>query len=124
MNKIACGLQSAVEKNRARHRFENIGEQSMLAPATALLLTTTKAHELAEPKFIRSLGQRWRAHQSMLHARQLSFAGVRIGPEKIVSHDQTENGIAEELERFVVQIARPRPGARRDLLVRPRTMRH
>src|SRR5690349_3828252 len=96
----------------------------MLAAPTALLFSATEAHELAEPQTIRSLGQGGGADQTMFHARQLAFTRVRISSKKIVRHDQTEDRIAEELERFVVQIARVALRARRDLLMRPRPMRH
>src|SRR5262245_11217668 len=41
-----CG-QAAINEDRAHHGFENIGEQSSLAPAAALLFATSEAYEIA-----------------------------------------------------------------------------
>ena len=111
-------------KDRPRYRFEDIGQQGVLATAAALLFPATKPHEFAQPQFIRRLCQRRLADQSMLHARQFALAGPGIRFEKIVGNDQAENRIAEEFKRLVVQIARVVLRAGRHLFVRPRAMGH
>jgi len=60
----------------------------------------------------------------VLHARKLAFARLRIGFEEIIRDHQTQNRIAEELKRFVVQIPGVVRESRRHLFVRPGTMRH
>jgi len=50
-DKAGCGFQSAVQKNRARDRFKDIRQQSMLAPAAALLFSAPEPNKLAQTQF-------------------------------------------------------------------------
>src|ERR1051326_4874062 len=69
LDKFSGGFQPTIEKDSARHSFENIGKQSMLATAAALLFTAAEPNKLAEPQRDRCLRQSRSTHQAMLHAR-------------------------------------------------------
>ena len=60
----------------------------------------------------------------MFHPRQLALSGMRIRPKQIIRDQQPQHRISEKLERFIVHATGLRCGARRHLLVCPRTMRH
>src|SRR5205807_1562048 len=124
LDKFSRCFYPAIEKDRARHSFKNVGEQSMFAAAATLLFAATEAKELSKLKLERRLGERRRAYQPMLHARQFAFGGAWISAEEIFSNDQPQHRIAEKLHCLIVQVARLRAGAWRHLLVRPRAMRH
>src|SRR5690348_7889657 len=47
-NKLRCRVQTAVEKNRTRDRFEDIREQCVLLAAATLLFTAPETQEVAE----------------------------------------------------------------------------
>ena len=59
----------------------------------------------------------------MLHTRQLTFSPSRIRTAQIICHHQTQHGVAEKLERFVVKFARLVFVAGRNFLMRPGTVR-
>ena len=60
----------------------------------------------------------------MLHAREFTLSRVGISLKQIGGHNQTENGITEELERLVVKIARVALRPRGNLFVSPGTVSH
>ena len=115
-------FQSAVPKNRAGNCFEHVGEQRVLLSAATLLFSASEPKKLAQGQTLRRLRQRRRTDQAVLHSRQLTFGAARITPAKIICDHEAEHGIAEELERFVVQFARLELVTGSDPLVGPRTM--
>src|SRR4051812_48732251 len=123
-DEAASGFQSTIQKDRTGYSFENVGQQSILPPTTTLFFTAPKAQEFTKPQLCRGFRQCWRAYQTVLHPRQLTFARMRISLEEIVGDDQSEHRIAKELQRFVVQVARIFLRPRRNLFMRPRAMRH
>src|SRR5690242_7125455 len=90
-NKLRRCLKSAVGEDRARDRFENVREQRVLVPATALLFTASEAQEVAELQTLRGFGEGRRAYETMLHPRELTFSAGRIRVAKIVGDDKTEH---------------------------------
>ena len=91
LNKFSGGFQSTIEIDGPSDSFKNVGEQSMLATAAALLFSAPETKELAELKCDRSSRQSRSTHQSMLHAREFAFGGARVSPEEIFSDDEAEN---------------------------------
>src|ERR1041384_7227694 len=59
----------------------------------------------------------------MLHARQFPFGTCRIRAAKVIGNDQTEDGVAQKLQRLVMEFACLAFITGRDLLVCPGTMR-
>jgi hypothetical protein len=58
----------------------------------------------------------------MLHARELAFGAGGIRVAEIVGDYETKNGIAEKLERLIVQFTSLEFVTRGNFLVSPRTM--
>lgn len=112
VDEAAGSRQSAIDKDRANDRFKHVGEQSSFTTAATFLFATPEPDEIAERQLSGSLCQSWGAHQTVFHARQLAFAGARIGAKQIISDQQTEDRITEKLKRFVVQSPGLRSGAR------------
>src|SRR6266850_3023940 len=73
LDKVFRRLQPAIQKDRPSYGLEDIRQQSVLAPAAALLFPAPKPHEFAQPQISRRLCQGGLADQSMLHARQFAF---------------------------------------------------
>ena len=58
----------------------------------------------------------------MFHARKLAFCNLRVRTAKKVRNNQSQNRVAEKLQRFVVQLPRLFFIAGGNLFVRPGPM--
>ena len=114
---VARRLETAVEIERRDQRLAGIGEQRRLAAAAGLLLAAPEDQVIAE---IETLGDAREApgrDQRRLDLRLLPFVELRILAIERVRDHEPEHGVAEELERLVVDHAAG------DVLVRARSMR-
>src|SRR5215467_13130002 len=62
-NELSRRFESAIEKDRARDRFENISQQSILLPSTTLFFAAPETEKLAELQSLRRFGERWRTDE-------------------------------------------------------------
>src|SRR5262249_18539100 len=115
------GLESAVEIHRGDERLVGIRQQRLLEAPAALLLAAPEEQVLAEIEPLRVPGERLRGDDRRLDLGLLSFAVRRVLPEQHVGDDEPEHGIAQELERLVVDDA-PRHILRRARAVRQRVL--
>ena len=122
-DEVARGVEPAVEVNGREHGLEGVGQQSALAPAARFLLAAPDSQELAEAEPRGGARQSLRAHQTVLHARQLAFGHLRVRAVEHLGDDEAEHRVADELQRLVVEAAGLLLAAGADVLVSPGAVR-
>ena len=115
--KSRAGLDAAVEIDRRDERLEAVGENRVLLPAAGLLFSAPEQHVAAEIDFFGQPRERRRRDDAGLHLRLVALAVGREPREQQIGDDEAEHGVAEELERLVVD------DAAGGVLVRARSVR-
>jgi hypothetical protein len=96
------GIDPAVEVDAGDDGLEQIGEQRVLLPPAGLLFTDAEENNLAHPEATRLGGETGGAHEISLHLRERSLVELRELVEQQVTDHESENGVTEKLEGFVV----------------------
>lgn len=110
---LAVGFPG-IEKDRAEHRLDGIGQRARVLPTTALEITTTEVEELTQPQRPSNLDQGRLGDQRGPQASEFALRKLGEAPPHRIGRDEVEHGIAEELQ---TRIAGP-PGV--GVLVGPR----
>ena len=93
--------EPAIEEDGADDRFVDVGQVRRASAAAAGLLAAPQQQPIAQLQPPARLRQGVAAHQMRAQLGQLALVLVRVGVVKLVSDDQAENGIAEELHALV-----------------------
>ena len=111
-------LDAAVEIDCRNERLVAVRQQRLLLASARLFLTLAEQQVVAEGQPLRLTGERRRGHERRLHPGFLPLVELGKLAEEQVGHDEAQDGVAEELERLVVDHAAA------GILVGPRRMGH
>ena len=123
------GLDAVRDVDRADQRLEGVGQDRRLVPTAGGLLAPTEPDEDADVDRAGDVGQRAHVHDGGAQLRQLPLGQVGVCAVERVGDDQSEHGVAEELQPLVgrqatvlvrVRAVGERPGRQR----RRRSRRH
>jgi hypothetical protein len=103
---LARGGEAAVEVDRAEHGLERIGQDGGVAEAAGAHRAGSQHQDVAEPERFGQARQAVFAHQARAQLREVAFAGPRAGAVQGLAGDEVDQGVAEELQSFVVGGAR------------------
>ena len=98
----AGGVEAAIEVEGGDDGFEGVGEQGGLAAAAALFFAATEAEERAEVDAGGDLAEVAAADEGGAETGQFALAGGGEATEEGFGDDEAEDGVADELELFVV----------------------
>ena len=103
---VAAGRPAGIEVDRRDDGFERVGENRVAAKAAALELAGSEVQQIAELGITRDRRQRAAVDERGAKAGHLAFVGAWMLLEDQLGDDQVDQRIAEELEPFVVVMAR------------------
>ena len=98
----ARGLEAAVEKRRADHRLQRVGEDRRPARAAALQLALAQQQLRAEVEAPRDRGERLLVDEVRAQPRELAFGQLRKLVVELERDDAVQHAVAEELQPLVV----------------------
>jgi hypothetical protein len=95
-------LQASVDVDRTDDRLDGVGEDRVLLPPPGGLLARCQQQVCAQVERTGDLGECPPRDHGRPHFRHLTLSQLRIRPVEEVRDDQLKNGVAKELESFVV----------------------
>ncbi len=98
----ASGVEAAVEIEGGDDGFKGVGEKRGLSAAAALFFAAAEAEERAEVDAGGDLAEVAAADERGAEASQFALAGSREAAEEGFGNDEAKDGVADELELFVV----------------------
>ena len=98
----AGGVEAAVEIEGGDDGFKGVGEKCGLPAAAALFFAAAEAEERAEVDASGDLAEMTAADERGAETSQFALAGGGEAAEERFGDDEAENGVADELELFVV----------------------
>ena len=98
---IARGVETGIQKHRADHGLEGVGQRRGAFPSPVQLLALAQDQGVAQGQIASALGQRAAIHQLGPGLGQRPFAEVGKLLEQRARQDQLEDGVAEELQPLV-----------------------
>lgn len=101
-DQIAGGLEAAVDEDGPDHGFDGIRQERRLLAAPRLFLAVAEAKRRAEIEFPGAPGQSLGADHMGPGPRQDAFGRRRITAEEPIRHDESQHGVAQELQSLVV----------------------
>jgi len=99
------GHEAGVEIDRGDDRLERVGEDRWLGPPAGLLFALAEHQPLAEPERAGDLGEPGFADDLRARHAELALAELGIARHQAMADHQIEDGVAEELEPFVILAA-------------------
>src|ERR1700761_1268544 len=104
LGKTADGgeIMAGVEVDGGNDGFHGIGQECSLAAAAGALFTAAEAQMLAKSNLLSNLCHVTAADELGTHASQLTLLPAGVPFEEGFCHDQTKNGVSQELQAFVV----------------------
>src|SRR6266571_996889 len=109
-------FNSSVEIDSSKNSLERIHQQRLFRPAARLFFTFPQLQVVAQMDLLRIFHEVRGADEEAFQLRKLTFRQFGMGSEKEIADKKTENGVAKELELFIISFA----GA---LFIRVRTVR-
>jgi hypothetical protein len=109
------GLEAAGQVDGAEDRFDRVGEDRCLVAATGGLLTAAELDVLTERDLAADAGQRTCIDDGRAQLGQAALGQLGMAAVERLGDDDTEHGVAEELEALV--------GGEPAVLVRERAVR-
>ncbi len=100
-NQRASRIDTTVEVDGADHGFDCVGQDGGFLSSARRILALAQPEIFAETERDTHLGERDRAHDGGSGLGELPLGLVRQVHIEVLSDDDTEHGIAEELESFV-----------------------
>jgi hypothetical protein len=98
----AGGVEAAIEVEGGDDGFEGVGKKGGLPAATALFFAATETEERAEIDAGGDLAEVAAADEGGTKTGQFALTGGGEAMEERFGDDEAENGVADELELFVV----------------------
>ncbi len=98
----ACGVEAAIEKGRADHSFERVGQDRRALRAAAAGLTVAQVQHLGQRELQRDPVQALFAHQMRAHARQVAFVGAFEALVQQAGDGQAQHRVTEKFKPLVV----------------------
>src|SRR5205807_5400899 len=99
---VVGGVVAGVEKHRAEHCLERVGEQRLEVAAAALRDALPEIEIVAEAELLGELGERVGVDHRGARLGQLALGRTRVVLVEILRRDQLEDGVAEIFEALVV----------------------
>ena len=100
-HELARGLPAGVEVDRPEDRLEGVGQDGGLGPATRSFFAPAQQEDLTHSEPRRHLRQDAGVHHGGADLGQLAFGEVGEAVERVAGHDETQHGVAQELEPLV-----------------------
>jgi hypothetical protein len=95
-------LHAAIEEDGCHNGFEGIGQQRSPAAPSTLLLPVPQPQAGADARLLCKPGQTLLMDEGGPQAGQLPLTALGVTLKEKTAHQEPEDGIAEELEPFVV----------------------
>src|SRR5437867_6925344 len=109
-------LNSTIEIDPSQNSLERIHQQRLFRPAARLFLTFPQLQVAAQMDSLRVFHEVRGADEEAFQLRKLTLRQFGMGAEEKIADQKTQNGVAKELELFIISFA----GA---LFIRVRTVR-
>ena len=119
-DQLLGGVPARIEVDGPEDGLEGVRQDGGLGPPAGGLLAPAQQQDLAHAEALGHLGQHAGVHHGRAHLGQHPLGEVGVALVAVAGHDETEDGVAEELEAFVgrrpaLLLAAPAPMGQRVL---------
>jgi hypothetical protein len=102
LDEMSRRLDTAIKIDGGDHRFEDVGEQRFFLAPAGLLFSNAEVDGVPHAVVLRFHGQAGRADEIRLDLGKRALVESRETLKKQIADDESENGVAEELEGLVI----------------------